>query len=161
MNQAASVSQERPSAAEQNSLEKAIPQEAGSKTSGMNTAVIQTSYAGAATVSLSNTASGSDRPATSKPVVKRQAGKVAGEKPAYPADAKAAGWEGSVLLLVVVGTDGSVQSVSVYKSSGYGVLDDAAAAAVKRWRFSPASRNGVPVEGRIYVEIGFNLADEP
>jgi TonB family protein len=62
-----------------------------------------------------------------------------------------------VVLLVTVGTDGAVRSVSVAQSAGQ-PLDAAAIAAVVRWRFEPARRDGQPFEAR--VRIPFRFATE-
>ena len=52
--------------------------------------------------------------------------------------------EGTVVLDVRVGADGSPQNVRVKKSSGYERLDEAAREAVLRCRFVPGKVNGVP-----------------
>jgi protein TonB len=70
-------------------------------------------------------------------------------KPAYPPEALRAGWQGRVVLRVLVSEVGTVTAVSVETSSGYRVLDEAAMAAMRSWRFTPAARSGraVPHEG--------------
>jgi protein TonB len=55
--------------------------------------------------------------------------------PVYPAIALRRGLEGEVLLTVTVDAEGAVTACVVARSSGHGVLDAAAAAAVQRWRF--------------------------
>jgi len=47
--------------------------------------------------------------------------------------------------------------VTVEESSGVASLDDAAAAAVRRWRFRPARRNGTPVRATVQVPVRFAL----
>jgi iron complex outermembrane recepter protein len=64
----------------------------------------------------------------------------------------------TVVLLVTIGADGSVQSVGVAESAGP-ALDAAAIAAVTRWKFKAALRDGVPVESR--VRIPFRFAPAP
>jgi protein TonB len=67
------------------------------------------------------------------------------EDPVYPPIARRMGEEGIVTLLVIIGTDGSVQDVKVEKSSGHQRLDDAAIdGARRRCRFSPGSVDGRP-----------------
>lgn len=78
-------------------------------------------------------------------------------RPAYPPDARRAGWEGSVLVRVLIDADGNVASVSVSSSSGYDSLDAAAAEGVQQWRFSPAKNNGVPVSSYKNLRIRFRL----
>ncbi|WP_245867766.1 hypothetical protein SPSIL_011310 [Sporomusa silvacetica DSM 10669] len=129
--------------------------------------VLQTSYSGAATVGISNAVAGNtgDRESgksggqEKKAVVRTQAGYLSGSRPAYPRDAWQAGWEGIVVIRVLVGVDGSAAAVSVQRSSGYGSLDAAAARAVKQWRFSSARQDGVPMESYHDVRVRFSLAD--
>lgn len=78
-------------------------------------------------------------------------------KPAYPEVARRRGYEGKVILSVVVMKDGSPGSVRVAKSSGYQVLDDAAMAAVAQWKFVPAHLGQEPVEMEVEVPIIFRL----
>lgn len=77
-------------------------------------------------------------------------------KPEYPAAAARQGWGGTVTLRVHVLADGSVESVSVKKSSGRKVLDDAALSAVRKWTFVPSKRGSTPVDGWATVPIIFN-----
>jgi protein TonB len=49
--------------------------------------------------------------------------------------------------------------VLVKQSSGHAVLDEAALAAVRAWRFEPATLNGAPVEAEAEVPIRFKLTD--
>lgn len=80
-------------------------------------------------------------------------------KPVYPAVARRRGMEGRVLLVVEVGQDGRVCDVVIKKSSGFELLDKAAFKAVRKWRFSPATRGGRPVKARLEVPIRFSLKD--
>ena len=84
-------------------------------------------------------------------------GGVANPAPRYPFSARRRGQEGRVVLRVEVDPAGHAADVTVAHSSGVSVLDRAAAEAVRRWRFQPARRGGVPVVGRIEVPILFRL----
>jgi len=77
--------------------------------------------------------------------------------PRYPGLARRRGWEGEVVLSVAVDADGQPIEVTIDDSSGRRVLDEAAAAAVFRWRFLPASAGGVAVAGRASVRVAFVL----
>ncbi len=77
--------------------------------------------------------------------------------PRYPALARQRKEEGRVVLHVIVDAQGNVASLSVARSSGSRLLDDAAVDAVRRWRFAPARRAGVPVAGSVEVPILFRL----
>jgi protein TonB len=78
--------------------------------------------------------------------------------PAYPERARRAGWEGRVTVRVEVSADGSPISVALEKSSGYGVLDQAALRAVKGWRFQPRTIGGVTMAGTVDVPVNFTLS---
>ncbi len=80
-------------------------------------------------------------------------------KPAYPAEAMRRGIQGNVTLRVDVSRAGLATQVLVLASSGHRDLDDAAVAAVQKWRFVPASRGGEPVDATAEVPIQFRLAD--
>lgn len=58
----------------------------------------------------------------------------------------------SVAILVTVGKDGDVQDPKLVEP-GDPELDAAALAAVARWKFQPATRDGVPVKARIRVQV--------
>ena len=75
--------------------------------------------------------------------------------PAYPDFAREAGVEGTVHLWALVDLDGSVREVRVRKSVP--MLDEAAVAAVSRWRFTPALNNGRPVRVWVAVPVRFSL----
>jgi protein TonB len=77
--------------------------------------------------------------------------------PRYPPQARRLHHEGTVILLVLVGTDGSPKQVKVDQSSGYHELDRAAVQAAKRWKFNPGTRNGVPYETWGKIPVRFKL----
>lgn len=78
--------------------------------------------------------------------------------PAYPRQAMQRHWQGTVLLRVLVDTDGRPLEVSIERSSGHSVLDREAARHVQRtWRFQPATRDGQPVQAVGIVPIDFRL----
>ncbi len=77
--------------------------------------------------------------------------------PAYPSRARQAGVEGRVLLTVMVRSDGKVDSVSLVRSSGSGLLDSAAMRAVRKWSFHPATLNGRAVQSELRVPVRFEL----
>ena len=77
--------------------------------------------------------------------------------PRYPAAARALGLEGIVVLSVLVRRDGHVDDARVAASSGATMLDEAALAAVRKWRFEPATRGGHAVESVVEVPMKFAL----
>jgi len=78
-------------------------------------------------------------------------------KPVYPQLAKQMRMEGTVMLKVLVSRDGNARSVEIAHSSGYEMLDRAAAAAVKDWRFIPARRGDTPIDEWVQIPIAFHL----
>jgi periplasmic protein TonB len=76
--------------------------------------------------------------------------------PTYPPEAGRARIEGTVVLLAVIGKDGSVQNVRV--ESGLPILAQAAIDAVKQWRYRPYLLNGEPVEVDSKITINFTLS---
>lgn len=77
--------------------------------------------------------------------------------PAYPGLARRRGYEGVVLLDVLVSAEGRVGELRVARSSGYSLLDRAAVEAVDGWRFEPGRRGGRPVAMRVRVPVRFRL----
>jgi periplasmic protein TonB len=76
--------------------------------------------------------------------------------PIYPPEAGRARIEGTVVLLAVIGKDGTVRDVRV--QSGSPLLAQAAIDAVKQWRYRPYLLNGEPVEVDSQITITFNLS---
>lgn len=74
---------------------------------------------------------------------------------AYPADLKRAKIGGSVLLVALVGTDGSVRRTRVVSSSGHREMDVAAANVLRRARFEPAMAGECRVPYVLRLPVGF------
>jgi len=77
--------------------------------------------------------------------------------PAYPAPSRRLGETGVVVLRVELSESGNVAHARVERSSGHSRLDDAALAAVRTWRCTPASRNGQPVRAVALQPFNFIL----
>ena len=77
--------------------------------------------------------------------------------PTYPATARQNGEEGKVLLRVFVNEAGTVEKLTLKKSSGYELLDDAAKETVGKWQFVPAKQGDKTVSAWVVVPISFNL----
>lgn len=77
--------------------------------------------------------------------------------PNYPKLARRRGFQGTVILEVLVDENGRVGDLQVSKSSGYKILDRAAMASVKGWAFVPGMRGGKKVEMWVKVPIRFQL----
>jgi len=76
--------------------------------------------------------------------------------PQYPLEAGRARIEGTVVLMAVIGTDGSVKDVRL--ESGLPLLAQAAIDAVKQWRYKPYMIDGEPVEVDSRITINFTLS---
>lgn len=57
--------------------------------------------------------------------------------PAYPAEARARGQSGTVIVEFVVGENGSVTSAYAKKPSPWPILNERAVSCVRRWKFPP------------------------
>jgi protein TonB len=78
-------------------------------------------------------------------------------RPPYPMASARAREQGTVVLRVLVGSDGSVQQVDVERSSGHAKLDAAAREAVLRGRFRPVMQDGKAIPAWGLVPIEFRL----
>lgn len=96
--------------------------------------------------------------AASSPVlVDKATFKVRPSQPNYPRMAKRKGMEGTVLLEVWLDENGDQTNLSLLKSSGFDLLDDAAIEAVKKWQFNGHKENGVALAHRVRIPVRFNL----
>lgn len=77
--------------------------------------------------------------------------------PKYPKIAKKRGYQGTVVLEVLVDRNGKVGSLKVLESSGYTILDRAAKSSVKNWLFEPGIIKNDKVEMWVRVPIRFEL----
>jgi periplasmic protein TonB len=65
--------------------------------------------------------------------------------------------EGTAIVLVTIGPDGSLLSATIATSSGDVHLDEAALAAARASRYTPYLVNGVPVEQQYKIVYDFRL----
>lgn len=79
--------------------------------------------------------------------------------PGYPELARQQGYEGVVLVAAEILADGRVGKALVSKSSGYAILDQSAVQAVKKWKFEPAKKAGVPYKTWAELPIKFVIND--
>jgi periplasmic protein TonB len=77
--------------------------------------------------------------------------------PRYPESARRQGITGTTQLLFEVLANGTVGAVQVERSAGHPDLDQAAAEAIKKWRFEPARRGNQPVAVWLRMPVRFVL----
>lgn len=77
--------------------------------------------------------------------------------PEYPRLARRRGYEGTVVLEVLVDEEGKVEAMRLFRSSKHRILDRAAMASVKKWEFRPGMRDGETVEMWVRIPIRFQL----
>ena len=88
------------------------------------------------------------------------AGAAGNAPPDYPPAARRRAEQGRVVVRAEVDSDGGLPtSVTIAHSSGHTLLDQAAVAAVRRWRFIPGLREGQAVRAIADVPIEFRLTD--
>jgi TonB family protein len=81
------------------------------------------------------------------------------ETPEYTQEAWDEGIQGQVSIVARIATDGAVESVRVTQPIGWG-LDEKAMECVRKWRFNPASQDGVAVVGEATAIVRFVLPDK-
>lgn len=72
--------------------------------------------------------------------------------PRYPRQAILKGWEGETLVKVSINRDGEVEDITVLRSSGYGVLDEAVMKVLKGWRFEKGKARQLQIPFRFLLE---------
>ena len=78
-------------------------------------------------------------------------------RPQYPELARKRGQEGTVSVRCQVDANGHVTNVSLARSSGFRLLDEAALKAVGKWKFKPGRKDGACVAGTVVVPVQFRL----
>jgi TonB family protein len=76
--------------------------------------------------------------------------------PEYSQEAQNARRSGTVVLSVVVDTEGHARNIKVVEPLGMG-LDQKAIETVQKWRFRPGYKDGRPVNVLMQVEVGFRV----
>jgi protein TonB len=77
--------------------------------------------------------------------------------PKYPRLARKKGYEGTVVLDVLVDENGKVEDLSLFKSSGHAILDKTAISSVKKWLFEPGTIGRKKVKMRVKLPVRFKL----
>lgn len=77
-------------------------------------------------------------------------------EPQYTEEARAAKYQGVVVVSVVIEPNGIADNIQVVKSLGLG-LDEKAIEAVQQWMFKPGTKDGAPVPVKAVIEVNFRL----
>jgi protein TonB len=80
-------------------------------------------------------------------------------KPSYPSRCKRQGHEGTTVLEVTILSKGKCGNIEIIKSAGCESLDKAAIKALKRAKYIPAKRLGVPFTTTKKIAFNFKLED--
>jgi protein TonB len=79
-------------------------------------------------------------------------------EPQYPAIAKAARIQGTVVLSATISKEGTIENLKLV--SGPEMLAGAAEQAVRQWRYKPYELNGEPVEVQTTINVTFTLGGD-
>ncbi len=79
-------------------------------------------------------------------------------EPVYPSLDKQMRRQGRVVVLILIGKDGSIEQARVVRSVNQR-MDTAALKAIEQWKYSPASLNGKPVKVSHVLAIDFTSQD--
>jgi protein TonB len=85
---------------------------------------------------------------------------LAMDYPAYPEAARKARAEGDTIIRYIVGKEGTVTDVKVIEPASWLMFDEAAVAAIRKWRFEPLLYGGMIREVVHEVRIEFRLQKE-
>jgi TonB family protein len=77
-------------------------------------------------------------------------------EPEYSSEARVIKYQGTSLVTVTVGTDGSAHNIAIKKALGLG-LDEKAVEAISQWKFQPGTKDGAPVPVLATIEVNFRL----
>lgn len=81
-------------------------------------------------------------------------------QPPYPPEEQRAGNSGRVVLRVLVGTDGRVKQVEKVSAASDAFFAAAQRQALGKWRFKPATKDGVPIEQWKTMSLRFVLNEQ-
>jgi bla regulator protein blaR1 len=79
------------------------------------------------------------------------------KKPQWPAQSLRDGNTGTVTLGFLIGADGNVLDSTIYKSSGYVPLDEAARNGIRLCKFTPGTEAGQPVQAWVKIQYVWTL----
>ncbi len=78
-------------------------------------------------------------------------------QPDYPGTMIRAGLEGVAVVRVLIGTDGRVKAVEAVRADEEDFLKVTRAHALRKWRFKPATQDGIPIESWKEMTVRFEM----
>lgn len=81
-------------------------------------------------------------------------------QPDYPANERRLGHEGRVVVRVLVGTDGRVKEVEKISAASDAFFEATRRRALEKWRLTPGTKDGVPIEAWRQMSVSFVMNDE-
>lgn len=75
----------------------------------------------------------------------------------YPRRARDRGYQGTVVLEVLVDRQGKVKDIRILSSTGHTILDSSAMNSVRNWSFEPGRKGQERVEMWVRVPVRFKL----
>jgi len=118
--------------------------------------ISQGEFTGPGAIASLSPRAGEEQPAQA---TRSSVGYLYNPRPEYPAAARRLHLEGNVLLHVLVDETGSPDEIRIARSSGVELLDDAALAKVRTWRFTPARYGDAAIAHWVDIPIRFRLED--
>ncbi len=81
---------------------------------------------------------------------------VSTQDPVYDEASRRAKIEGTVVLYVVIDTNGVPSEIKIFQHLAPG-LDASAIQAIKQWRFTPAMKNNQPIAAGSIIQVNFKV----
>ncbi|NNM78344.1 TonB family protein [Sphingomonas sp. ID1715] len=78
-------------------------------------------------------------------------------QPPYPSQLLRTGVEGKAVVRVLIGTDGRVKQVAIISADDPLFADATERQALRKWRFRPATRDGVAIESWKQMTVRFEI----
>ena len=77
--------------------------------------------------------------------------------PDYPEDQRLAGFQDTVVIRYIIGTDGWIKELNILQHAKQKAFDDATIKALREWRFQPLLQDGRPIEVVHELTVFFEL----
>jgi TonB family protein len=105
----------------------------------------------APTIAIETTSSVTHQDRTDPQLIKRV-------EPEYPPEEREKRTEGRVVVEAEIYANGSIEVLRIVRSLGE-VFDNNAINAIMQWEFEPATLDGIAVDRRVRIEVGFSLGE--